>query len=57
MRLHAVLRRPTFIIPVGIVLLIGVVWLVTAISAAQPKSLDERTLEVARQIQCPVCNG
>ena len=57
MRLHSVLRRPTFIIPVGIVLLIGVVWLVTAISAAQPKSLDERTLEVARQIQCPVCNG
>lgn len=57
MTLHTLLRRPTFIIPAGIVLLIGVVWLVTAISAAQPKSLDERTLEVARQIQCPVCNG
>ncbi|HEY7341137.1 MAG TPA: cytochrome c-type biogenesis protein [Ktedonobacterales bacterium] len=57
MTLRAMLRRPTFIIPVGIVLLIGVVWLITAISAAQPKSLDERTLEVARQIQCPVCNG
>ncbi|HEU5349496.1 MAG TPA: cytochrome c-type biogenesis protein [Ktedonobacterales bacterium] len=51
------LRRPTFIIPVGIVLLIGAVWLVTAISAAQPKTLDQRTLEVAGQIQCPVCNG
>jgi cytochrome c-type biogenesis protein CcmH len=57
MTLHALLRRPTFIIPVGIVLLIGVVWLATAISASQPKTLDERTLEVARQIQCPVCNG
>lgn len=57
MTLRTLLRRPTFIIPAGIVLLIGMVWLVTAISAAQPKSLDERTLEVARQIQCPVCNG
>lgn len=57
MTLRAMLRRPTFIIPIGVVLLIGVIWLVTAISAAQPKSLDERTLEVARQIQCPVCNG
>lgn len=57
MTARTLLRRPTFIIPVGIVLLIGVVWLVTAVSAAQPKSLDQRTLEVARQIQCPVCNG
>lgn len=51
------LRRPAFIIPIGVVILIGAVWLVTAISAAQPKTLDERTLEVAQQIQCPVCNG
>jgi len=57
MTLPTLLRRPTFMIPAGIMLVIGVVWLVTAISAAQPKSLDERTLEVARQIQCPVCNG
>lgn len=54
---RAMLRRPAFIIPIGIVILIGAVWLVTAISAAQPKTLDERTLEVAQQIQCPVCNG
>lgn len=54
---RTVLRRPTFLIPVGVALLIGIVWLVSAISAAQPKTLDERTLEVARQIQCPVCNG
>ena len=57
MTLRTALRRPTFFIPVGIVLLVGAVWLITAISAAQPKSLDERTLEVAHQIQCPVCNG
>lgn len=51
------LRRPSVMVPVGVLLLIGAVWLVTTISAAQPKSLDERTLDVARQIQCPVCNG
>lgn len=54
---RTMLRRPTFIIPVVIVLLVGVVWLVTTVSAAQPKTLDQRTLEVAQQIQCPVCNG
>ena len=54
---RAMLRRPTFMIPVAVALLIGAVWLVTAISAAQPKTLDQRTLEVAQQIQCPVCNG
>ena len=54
---RTMLRRPTFIIPVAVVLLVGAVWLVTAISAAQPKTLDQRTLEVAQQIQCPVCNG
>lgn len=54
---RTMLRRPTFTMPVAVVLLIGVVWLVTAISAAQPKTLDQRTLEVAQQIQCPVCNG
>jgi cytochrome c-type biogenesis protein CcmH len=54
---RALLRRPTFVIPAGIVLVVAAVWLMTAISAAQPKSLDDRTLDVARQIQCPVCNG
>lgn len=54
---RTMLRRPAFIIPVAVVLLIGAVWLVTAISAAQPKTLDQRTHEVAQQIQCPVCNG
>lgn len=54
---RTLLRRPTFVIPAGIVLLIGAIWLFTAISGAQPRTLDERTLVVARQIQCPVCNG
>ena len=54
---RTMLRRPTFLIPVGIMALIGAVWLVTTVSAAQPKTLDQRTVEVAQQIQCPVCNG
>jgi cytochrome c-type biogenesis protein CcmH len=54
---RTMLRRPGVLIPVGLVLLVGVVWMVTALSTAQPQSLDARTREVARQIQCPVCNG
>jgi len=57
MNWRTLLRRPAFLVPVGIVVIIGSVWLVTAISAAQPKTLDQRTLEVSQQIQCPVCNG
>jgi cytochrome c-type biogenesis protein CcmH len=30
---------------------------VTLVQAAQPKSLDQRTHEVATQLQCPICNG
>lgn len=57
MRWLRLLRRPTFLIAVGVLVVIGGVWTVTAVSAAQPRTLDDRTLEVARQLQCPVCTG
>jgi cytochrome c-type biogenesis protein CcmH len=49
-------RRSTWV-ALGLVLVIGVVWSVTAIRSRQPETLDQRTMEVASQLQCPVCHG
>ncbi len=53
----ALLCRPSSIAAALILLVVAVVWGVTIVRAAQPKSIDQRTYEVASQLQCPVCNG
>lgn len=57
MKLSTLLRRPSFVIALVVLLLIAGIWSVTAVRAAQPQSLDQRTHDVASQLQCPVCNG
>lgn len=51
------LRRPSALVAVGLLVTLALVWGITLFRAAQPKSLDERTHEVASQLQCPICNG
>lgn len=53
----SILRRPSVMVALGLLVALAVVWGVTIIQANQPKSLDTQTHEVASQIQCPVCNG
>jgi cytochrome c-type biogenesis protein CcmH len=55
--LASLLRRPSSIAAALILLVVAAVWGVTVVRAAQPKSLDQRTYEVASQLQCPVCHG
>jgi cytochrome c-type biogenesis protein CcmH len=55
--LSAVLRRRSSLVALALLIVIGVVWGVTAVRASQPKTLDQRTYEVASQLQCPVCHG
>lgn len=50
-------RRPSLLVAGGLLLALAIVWGVTLAQANQPKSLDQRTQEVASQLQCPVCNG
>lgn len=52
-----ILRRPSVLAALALVLAIGFVWAVSAAHAAQPQSLDQRVYDVASQLQCPVCNG
>ncbi len=51
------LRRPSVLVALALVLALALVWGVTLFRAAQPKSLDQRAYEVATQLQCPICNG
>lgn len=54
---RATLRKPTVKVGLVALLALGVVWGVLLFRAAQPQTLDQRTRDVASQIQCPVCNG
>ncbi len=51
------LRRPSYLLALAIVLALGIVWGVTALRAQGAKTLDQRTNDVASQLVCPVCNG
>ncbi|HEV8191949.1 MAG TPA: cytochrome c-type biogenesis protein [Ktedonobacterales bacterium] len=53
----SLLRRRAFFISVLVVAVVGIVWAATAIAQARPKTLDQRTDEVSRQILCPVCTN
>jgi cytochrome c-type biogenesis protein CcmH len=52
-----IIRKPSFWVGLALVLGVALVWTVTIVRAAQPKTLDQRTYEVASQLQCPVCHG
>jgi cytochrome c-type biogenesis protein CcmH len=52
-----ILRRPSYLLALAIVLALGIVWGVTALHAQGAKTLDQRTNDVASQLVCPVCNG
>jgi cytochrome c-type biogenesis protein CcmH len=41
----------------ALALIVGVVWAIAAIRAAQPQTLDQHVYTIASQIQCPVCHG
>jgi cytochrome c-type biogenesis protein CcmH len=51
------LRKPSIWVALGLILLVAIVWTVGAVRSSQPETLDQRTLDVARQLQCPVCHG
>jgi cytochrome c-type biogenesis protein CcmH len=54
---RATLRKPSVLVGLVALLALAVVWGALLLGASQPRTLDERTRDVASQIQCPVCNG
>ncbi|MEO7003371.1 MAG: cytochrome c-type biogenesis protein [Ktedonobacterales bacterium] len=55
--LKALLRRPSFLAALALLLVGAVVWGVMMYQAGQPESLDQKTRDVASQLQCPICHG
>ncbi|WIG57418.1 MAG: hypothetical protein OJF49_000162 [Ktedonobacterales bacterium] len=53
----SLIRRPAFLIALAVLIIIGLVWGITAVRAAQPLTLDQHVYSIANQLQCPVCNG
>jgi cytochrome c-type biogenesis protein CcmH len=51
------LRKPSSWVALGLILVVAVIWTASAVRTSQPKTLDQRTMDVARQLQCPVCHG
>jgi cytochrome c-type biogenesis protein CcmH len=56
-RWRQALRRPSMLVALAMLAALAIVWSVAFVVAAQPKSLDQRTYEVASQLRCPACNG
>ncbi|HEX9037213.1 MAG TPA: cytochrome c-type biogenesis protein [Ktedonobacterales bacterium] len=54
---RALLRKPTVLLGLVALVALATVWGVLLFRASQPETLDQRTRDVASQIQCPVCNG
>jgi cytochrome c-type biogenesis protein CcmH len=55
--IRVIIRKPSSLVSLALVLAVAIVWTVTVVRASQPKTLDQRTYEVASQLQCPVCHG
>jgi cytochrome c-type biogenesis protein CcmH len=55
--MRLIIRKPAFWVGLALVLGVAAVWTVTVVRSASPKTLDQRTYEVASQLQCPVCHG
>lgn len=53
----ALLRRPSVLAALALLLIGGVVWGVMLYQASQPESLDQKARDVASQLQCPICHG
>jgi cytochrome c-type biogenesis protein CcmH len=52
-----IIRRPIFWVSLVLVLGVAAVWTITVVRDSASKTLDQRTYEVASQLQCPVCHG
>ena len=51
------LRKPSFLIAAALLVIACAVWGVMLYHSSQPESLDQRTRDVASQLQCPICHG
>jgi cytochrome c-type biogenesis protein CcmH len=51
------LRERSMQIALAILVAVLAVWIVTFAVSARPRSVDQRTHDIASQLRCPACNG
>ena len=51
------LRQRSIQIALAVLVAVLAVWVVTFVVSARPRSVDQRTHDIASQLRCPVCNG
>jgi cytochrome c-type biogenesis protein CcmH len=57
MNWSSLLRRRSFQVALAVLLAVLAVWIVTFAVAARPRTVEQRTHDIASQLRCPVCNG
>lgn len=50
-------RRPAFLVTTSVLIALAAVWIAVFVVVAQPRTAEQRTLDIASQLRCPVCNG
>lgn len=54
---RSLLRQRSIQIALAILVAVLAVWIATFAVSARPRSVDQRTHDIASQLRCPVCNG
>jgi cytochrome c-type biogenesis protein CcmH len=54
---RSLLRQRSIQITLAILVVALAVWVVTFAVSARPRSVEERTHDIASQLRCPACNG
>ncbi len=54
---RSLLRQRSIQIALAVLVAVLAVWVVTFAVSARPRSVDQRTHDIASQLRCPVCNG
>jgi cytochrome c-type biogenesis protein CcmH len=54
---RSLLRQRSIQIALAVLVAVLAVWIVTFAVSARPRSVEQRTHDIASQLRCPVCNG
>jgi cytochrome c-type biogenesis protein CcmH len=54
---RTLLRQRSVQVTLAVLVAVLAVWIVTFAVSARPRSVEQRTHDIASQLRCPVCNG
>jgi len=57
MNWRTLLRQRSIQVALAVLVTVLAVWIVTFAVSARPRSVEQRTHDIASQLRCPICNG